>query len=417
MKPEDLSPTQVLQVVALGFIFLSLLVASFASWGFLIYRMSKGLRFQSAQKPTASIGFIDCLIGFLAVVMCFSMAIATWRIFGLPNVNAGNVVASDSQQTQSEIDSIEESPSPEATKSEETALATENSTANPTSPAKTQNTGEVPAENTDRKSSKSVRVISKEEVLGSGWLSAFQLVAAFTTMLIVAHRIHWDWRGLGLPGTGVLRDIGMGAWVLFLMLPPIVMINVATGLLSGIEYNHPIIDAIKNYPWLVGIIAFQAVIVAPITEEFLFRGLLIGWFESAHFGRTANAVLFGWKPNSHPNESTALNPPFEERSLINRSPYDSSSLTSSYELSSATESTSPGSYVAPWWPAIVSGILFGLAHFSYGVSWVPLIVFGIILGRVYQLRQSLIMCITVHMIFNGINILNLWLSLGLPTNK
>ena len=71
-------------------------------------------------------------------------------------------------------------------------------------------------------------------------------------------------------------------------------------------------------------------------------------------------------------------------------------------------------YTPPWWPTLLSGTLFGLAHFSYGVSWVALILFGIVLGRLYQIRQSIIPVIMVHFMFNGMNIVILGLSLILP---
>jgi membrane protease YdiL (CAAX protease family) len=405
MKPEDLSPAQAIQLVALGLILLSLLAASVAAWGVLLFRISKGLGFRVATKPTASVGFIDCLIGFLAIVFCFALAITTWRLFIDPAPIAAVVSESqtdiepDQKKTDSDIDSssstgkAEESTLPESTEVE--------SNGNEDSPI------EKPKGSKDEKKS----TITKEEVLGSGWVSLFQLIAAFITMVIVAGRIGWDWRALGLSSTGVFRDIGIGMWVLLLMLPPIFMINIASSLASGVEYNHPIVDAIKNYPWLVGVVAFQAVIVAPITEEFLFRGLLIGWFESSHFGRTANAILFGWKPNPSPAGELALEPTYYGGRDDKASPYSSPTV-----LETASSATA-GQYSPPWWPAILSGVLFGLAHFSYGVSWIPLVVFGVVLGRVYQLRQSLIMCIAVHMLFNGINILNLWLSLGLPSQK
>lgn len=378
MKPEDLSPQQLLQLAALGFIFLSLLVASLASWGVLFYRISRGLRFQSSSKPTASVGFIDCLICVWVVVSCFALAAVIWKgVVNPKNEAVAEIAPSVSEKVVNEESTeIADAASKEALKS------------------------------TAGKDAK----LTKEDVLGSGWISLFQLIAALVTMIVVAGRLGWDWRALGLSSKGVFRDVGIGAWVLFLMLPPIFIINVVTSLASGVEYNHPIIDAIKTYPWLVGVVAFQAVIVAPIAEEFLFRGLLIGWFESAHFGRTANAVFFGWKPEAAQTDLKAVEPVYSGGRDDKLSPY-SAPVNPSAGLEAA------GHYSPPWWPAVLSGVLFGLAHFSYGVSWVPLIVFGIIMGRVYQIRQSLVMCIAVHMLFNGINIFNLWLSLGLPAQK
>ncbi|MCU0712497.1 MAG: CPBP family intramembrane metalloprotease [Pirellula sp.] len=381
MKPEDLTPDQVLQLAALGFVLISLLAASITSWGILFYRISQGFRFQTSSRPTASVGFVDCLICLWVVVSCFALAVATWKTFVNPKDVAAVEVSAEVTDEQANRES--------ATVQDLASDASE--------------------ESKEKKKPK----ISKEDVLGSGWVSMFQLLAAFVTMTIVAGRLGWDWRALGLSSTGVFRDMGIGAWVLFLMLPPIFLVNIATSMASGIEYSHPIIDAIKTYPWLVGVVAFQAVIVAPITEEFLFRGILIGWFESAHFGRKANAILFGWKPKANLTDQTdlqAAEPIYSGGRDDKLSPY-SAPASQSAGLEAA------GHYSPPWWPAILSGVLFGLAHFSYGVSWVPLIVFGIIMGRVYQIRQSLVLCIVVHMLFNGINIFNLWLSLGLPTQK
>jgi membrane protease YdiL (CAAX protease family) len=56
----------------------------------------------------------------------------------------------------------------------------------------------------------------------------------------------------------------------------------------------------------------------------------------------------------------------------------------------------------PWWIAIASGLLFGLAHFDYGVSWVPLMVLGTVLARVYQLQRSILPCFIIHALFNSL---------------
>jgi membrane protease YdiL (CAAX protease family) len=389
MKPEDLSPTQLIQVAALGMIIITLMIGSFASWGVLLFRLTKGMRFQSSVKPTASIGFVDCVIA-VAILFVFMVAGATsWRFFNGPVApNSEEIVSASADSVVANDQAVEEAPTPSLDSSRE-----------PESNAEPESSTEpIPEEKSKEKK------LSKEDVLGSGWITVAQLFAGIVTLIIVVNRLGGDWRAVGISSSGLLRDIGIGGWVLLLMLPPIVTVNVITTLISGVEYNHPIIDALKSYPWLVGVIAFQAVIVAPLTEEFFFRGLLIGWFESAHFGRTARAVLFGWKPSSIA-EGAEPDQPQDWKPASFEEPY------------AAIGPQGPSEYRPPWWPAIVSGILFGLAHFSYGVSWVPLIVFGIIMGRVYQLRQSLIMCVAVHMLFNGINIMNLWLSLGLPLNK
>jgi hypothetical protein len=231
------------------------------------------------------------------------------------------------------------------------------------------------------------------------------------------------------------------------------MLSAAVNAISGVTYNHPVIDMMKQFPWLLGVVAWQAVIVAPIAEEFFFRSVLIGWLESIHFGRTKNAAIFGWNPIRRHDNSVAMShestfmpieketiqspdpesnrndssqaPPNPQPDALFQNPYFASPRINT-DLKPTLETPSErvgdndgtvGEFHPPWWPAIVSGILFGVAHISYGLSWIPLAVFGIVLGRVYQFRQSLIMCITIHMVFNAINLLNLWLSLGLPPPK
>lgn len=259
MKPEDLTPTQLLQVAALGMILITLFIGSFASWGVLLFRLSKGMRFQSSVKPTASIGFVDCVIA-VAILFVFMVVGATsWRFFNGPVAPSSEEIASAS------ADSVIANDQPVKEKSESSPDPLPDSSTEPEPTAESESTTEpIPEEKSKEKK------LSKEDVLGSGWITVAQLFAGIVTLIIVVNRLGGDWRAVGISSSGLLRDIGIGGWVLLLMLPPIVTVNVITTLISGVEYNHPIIDALKSYPWLVGVIAFQAVIVAPLTEEFFF---------------------------------------------------------------------------------------------------------------------------------------------------
>jgi membrane protease YdiL (CAAX protease family) len=63
--------------------------------------------------------------------------------------------------------------------------------------------------------------------------------------------------------------------------------------------------------------------------------------------------------------------------------------------------------IPPWWPAVVTGILFGLAHISYGMSFIPLSFLGILLGFVYRQTHSIWPCILIHMMLNTLSMLML----------
>ena len=57
--------------------------------------------------------------------------------------------------------------------------------------------------------------------------------------------------------------------------------------------------------------------------------------------------------------------------------------------------------VPPLWPSLVTGTLFGLAHFGYGLSFIPLIVLGILLGLLYRATHSIWPSLVVHVMLNG----------------
>lgn len=411
MKPEDLNPSQMMSLFALGMIMFGLIIGSLVCWSFAVAFFRARKKFSIARGPLAMFGLIDIAIG---IIFIFSMLIFVQFGASFTSPRVANEVATS--QTDD---------SPEA---ESTEVA---------SPSEGK-----PAE----------KLTSRQVVL-SGVFALGELVAVFVVALFMKSRTESGFAAMGWHPRFAGRDIGIGVVILLMTLPLLLMLSATVNALTGVTYNHPVIEMMKQFPWLFGVVAWQAVIVAPIAEEFFFRSVLIGWFESIHFGRTKNAVIFGWNPIRRHDNSIAMSqdsnsistvnvtiqrpfpesngsdflqpPSFSKSDALIQNPYFASpridtDLKHTHENPGETVGDHDGTiseFRPPWWPAIVSGILFGIAHISYGLSWIPLAVFGIVLGRVYQYRQSLIMCITIHMVFNAINLLNLWLSLGLPQPK
>jgi membrane protease YdiL (CAAX protease family) len=125
--------------------------------------------------------------------------------------------------------------------------------------------------------------------------------------------------------------------------------------------QHPLIEHLLEHPGglAFAIAAFTAVVVAPLTEEFLFRAVLQGWLER----------LVGLIPGSSPREARLL------------------------------------LYV----PILVSSAVFAGMHHEHGVAWVPLFFFGLALGYLYQRTRNLIAPIVLHMSLNASSMLMLWL--------
>ena len=247
--------------------------------------------------------------------------------------------------------------------------------------------------------------IKQNPFLYSGFAISSQLVCVILMTIFVCRRTGCNIARLGWRKDQIQGDLRAG-WQCFLMMTPIILIlNAVLQGATKTPYAHPIQEMIKQYPWLLGIAFWQAAIVAPISEEFGFRVLLIGWFESIQFGNNKMmAFIFG----ANPYMVEALHEQTTVPLSFVTAQSDAIAIEGPLIIGGAIE------YDPPWWPVLLSGTLFGLAHFNYGVSWLPLIVFGVVLGRLYQLRQSIVPVIMVHVLFNAMNVTMLGLSLLLP---
>jgi membrane protease YdiL (CAAX protease family) len=252
---------------------------------------------------------------------------------------------------------------------------------------------------------------------------------------------YWSGRWMGDLWVGLLA---------FLWVTPLVILQSQLAVrLTEVKYDHPVIDAMKDQPSAYPLLFFGAVICAPIWEEFAFRALLIGWLDTLRFSMWRwRTILFGTRdPGAKLSFArTASDTPVAEldgdgdRAGASPNPYevipsalqrplasvaseplgDSADLAagsqtgtggapmgSDSQMRGGAEPSTAGEALPPWWPAIVSGVLFGLAHFGYGVSWVPLMTLGVVQGRLFQLRRSLIPCFVVHGLFNSMSMMGL----------
>lgn len=237
-------------------------------------------------------------------------------------------------------------------------------------------------------------------------------------------------------------------------LPIIYLLMMVVSAVSRTEYEHPLIESAVDsgtpLSYLLG--CFAAVIAAPIAEEFLFRVVLQGWLQSFPFkslgdtflGTTNVAVMTAARssecerPDDNTNiELASLEPvvaadalrlsaideagsEFGTSSVPNSNPY-APIVTQENVLPSTVAGQNlenPKEFsvyctprIPPIWPSVVAGVLFGLAHISYGWSCVPLSVLGIVLGLIYRQTHSVWPCILVHALLNSIAMLMLGLMI------
>jgi membrane protease YdiL (CAAX protease family) len=190
------------------------------------------------------------------------------------------------------------------------------------------------------------------------------------------------------------QNIMVGVLVFLWITPMVMLINIGVMQMTEIQYQHPVIDSLRAQAWGYPLLFASAVIFAPLWEEYAFRFLLINWLDTLrHHGLNLERLFFGYRET----ETDLFAQEGEFHSVNAMNSYRGFEKQLAPELPSQTLAEYP-----PWWVAIVSGLVFGLAHFEYGVSWVPLCVLGTVLARVYQLQRSILPCFLIHALFNSL---------------
>lgn len=165
--------------------------------------------------------------------------------------------------------------------------------------------------------------------------------------------LHLRMRGAEISslGCGLKRlrdDLPLAMAGLGLLLAP--LLGLAAVLDQIVPYRHAIVDFLNAHrdPLSIGIVAFAAIIAAPIAEEFLFRKVLQGWLES-------------WLEPREPRWGglTAI---------------------------------------------LLSSLAFAAAHLGQGLAWVPLFFFGLVVGYLARQTGSIVPGIILHALFNAVSV-------------
>ena len=215
-----------------------------------------------------------------------------------------------------------------------------------------------------------------------------------------------------------IYDIPLGVAAFLASLLPVYAIQLV--LTQFFPSEHPVQQLLTSdsSAAMLALCAFSAVLVAPIAEEFLFRGILQGWLEAAML-RRRGPELSG--PNQAAPEadwhislqvvepsSDAPSPAADAAA----SPYQSPvSPTSSLPLDAAGEDE-PRTRLERMLPVGVSSFLFAIVHLGNGPDPIPLFVLALILGYLYQQTHRLWPCIVLHMCLNAASLAMLLASLG-----
>ena len=218
------------------------------------------------------------------------------------------------------------------------------------------------------------------------------------------------------------RDVALGVGTFLVTFARLIGLQAALVFGLGWKYEHPMIDLVTRTkdPLLFGLSAVAAAVIAPLFEEFVFRGLLQGWLEKVFSGRAgAKTILLGG-PDDEPPPVDLLSGAVPEystqREPLDLSPYASPQPDDQPRMESLPDPAAVPATRFDWLAIVCSMLVFSLLHFSHGPAWIPLLIFGAAVGFVYQRTHRLWPGIIAHMLLNATTIFGLWVQvfIGIP---
>ena len=216
----------------------------------------------------------------------------------------------------------------------------------------------------------------------SGWMMLLQLVATIIPIawFLVRHkRVTW---------LGQIRFLGSDlrtGLVGFLMIVPVVML-VQLIVTQFIPYSHLTLDSLKEnfsasslmWAWVA------AVGVAPISEEFFFRGLVQGFLQRVF---DHDESVDKWFVGGPVNTEVLAREKFE------------SGMQRNFRF---------------WIPIFVSSALFAAMHIGQGPAPIPLFLLAIGLGYIFRKTGSWIPCVIIHVLLNFVSLAIFSLQIAYP---
>lgn len=235
---------------------------------------------------------------------------------------------------------------------------------------------------------------SEREPLLSVTESLFLLTLINEILIVTIPILVWLTSRTRLVDLGVIRsDWSRQLWVGAggaLFVAPVVYAIQFLAVMIWTPHDHPVEDMIRNQFTLpVAYLAFlSAVVMAPVLEELLFRGLIQTWLlklASRQTMQSREPIAETWDADA-----------------------DATSAAATIGLSSRR----------PALQAIfLTSLFFAVVHFEQWPAPIPIFILSLAIGTVYHLTGSLLASIAMHATFNGLSTLMLFLAMaGSPEN-
>jgi|GEM_PF-3592918 len=373
----------------------SLCFGGLFAWSWTLYRWWNRLPIYSPEMR------LPATWGFAEVLLCVGIYVILTASIGLVLALAGvDLRVQPAAAVETVASSVEPASKAETTTPETTAEPVQ-PTESPSEPENTEPENTEPEntepENTEPENTEPVDRSRDMQKLGAVITidGAARLLTIVAVMLLL---FFFDKKIISRFGWVPRRhDIALGVVASCMLLPPLFALQAL--LTRLVPYEHPVLEIINEHPapWLLVAMAFTTIVVAPLAEEFFFRGLLQGWLQRIAAPLPAPATNVTDSSPSTSIEGTPASSVPAERGMAERG------------MAEPLEMNQPigGAHVAAWptWPVFLSSLLFALVHLGHGAAPIALFFLALGLGWLYRLTGRLWASITVHVVLNMISTL------------
>ncbi len=240
------------------------------------------------------------------------------------------------------------------------------------------------------------------------WSVAGNLV----TLAIVLGFSYWQFRitaGEVVPWRGLIpnrRDLRNGILLGVACVPLLLLLQGLLQYLSRLFFQeqteHPYIEMIRENKdldrtliyELMGWVTFSVMVIAPLLEEILFRGLLQGWLRARYRAMTDKMLE---RPAGAQNE----------RGSVTSNPSSPSQLSLA-----ASRAEIQRQRLTTWAPIFITSMAFTMAHATHGPATIPIFFFSLALGYAYEKTGRLAPSIIAHSMLNLTTTIMLWLLIS-----